>query len=166
MNELITRRPVVIIPDYIRSATEAYLHRESTNKWSEAVAYWAGSKSVTEHVVTTLLLPKAQTSWGSFEVSRTANAEVVSVLSKSKLKLIAQVHTHPGEWVEHSQGDEVGATMAHENFLSIVVPTYGVGGMRALTECGVHRFENGAFRQLGPEEVAATMWWIPSVKTC
>jgi hypothetical protein len=99
-------------------------------------------------------------------ISGAVNAEVVSVLSMNKLRLIAQIHTHPGDWVGHSDGDDLGAALAHENFLSIVVPAYGVGGMREMKECGVHRFELGAFRQIMNDELVAALRWVPAVKTC
>lgn len=159
-----TQKPIIIVPDYVRAATEALFFRESTRKWKEAVAYWAGVKCADNWVVTTVILPRARTTWGSFSVSAAANAEVVSLLSANKLKLIAQVHTHPGEWAGHSEGDDLGAAMAHENFVSIVVPAYGVGGLRDLKECGVYRFEAAAFRELSREQVRDFVRWVPTEK--
>lgn len=134
------------------------LLRQRQGWWShERVVYWAGVETETAWLVTTVIRPRARTTWGSFQTSVKANAEVVASLSSAGLGILAQVHTHPGAFVNHSEGDDEMAVVAFENFVSIVVPHYGRKGMLPLTKCGVHRFENRGFRRLRPEEIAASM---------
>jgi proteasome lid subunit RPN8/RPN11 len=121
----------------------------------EGIAYWAGHRAGDDAFVTTCIAPAATTTWGSFDTSARANARVVMYLANAGLELIGQVHSHPGRSVEHSDGDDERALMPYEGFLSIVVPYYASRGMRPLTTCGIHVFENSRFRRLGPSDVEA-----------
>jgi len=129
--------------------------RQSGNKEQshEGVAYWAGRRGGNDCVVTTCIAPAARTTYGSFDISSETNARVVMYLASAGLELLAQVHSHPGAAVGHSDGDDDRALMPYEGFLSIVVPHYGGRGMRPLTICGVHVFERGGFRRLASAEI-------------
>ena len=119
----------------------------------EGVAYWAGRRITEGCLLTTCIAPAAITSRGSFETSARANARVIAYLGTVGLELIAQVHSHPGDFVGHSDGDDRRALMPYEGFLSIVVPNYGRDGMRPFTKCGVHLFESSRFRRLTVDDV-------------
>lgn len=121
----------------------------------EGIVYWAGRRIGNECFITTLMAPAAQTTYGSFNTSSAANAKVIMYLAKSGLELIGQVHSHPGPYVDHSDGDDERALMPYEGFYSVVVPIYASQGMRPLTICGVHVFENSRFRRLSNPEILA-----------
>jgi proteasome lid subunit RPN8/RPN11 len=76
-------------------------------------------------------------------------------LASAGLELLGQVHSHPGSFVDHSEGDDEMALMPYDGFLSIVVPHYARDGMRPLATCGVHLFERARFRRLDDSEVEA-----------
>jgi len=121
----------------------------------EGVVYWAGRRMGHECFITTFIAPTAHTTYGSFDTTSAANAKVIMYLAKSGLELIGQVHSHPGPYVDHSDGDDERALMPYEGFYSVVVPTYASQGMRPLTTCGVHVFENSRFRRLSNAEILA-----------
>jgi proteasome lid subunit RPN8/RPN11 len=121
----------------------------------EGVAYWAGRRAGNECFVTTCIAPSATTTYGSFDTSAHTNAKVVMYVAGAGLELIGQIHSHPGRFVDHSDGDDQRALMPYEGFLSIVVPHYARGGMRPLTICGVHVFEQSQFRRLSKPEIEA-----------
>lgn len=127
----------------------------------EGVAYWAGRRVGTEAFITTCVAPAARTTYGSFETSSHTNARVIMYLSSAGLELIGQVHSHPGEFVGHSNGDDRRALMPYEGFLSVVVPHYAREGMLPLTICGVHVFESSRFRRLQAAEVEARFRILP-----
>lgn len=122
----------------------------------EGIAYWAGHRVGLETFVTTCIAPDATTTWGSFDTSARTNASVVMYLASAGLELIGQVHSHPGNRVDHSKGDDERALMPFDGFLSLVVPHYARRGMRPLAMCGIHVFEKSQFRRLGQPEVEAT----------
>lgn len=121
----------------------------------EGVAYWAGHRVADECFVTTCIAPAATTTRGSFDTTAHANANVVMCLASSGLELIGQVHSHPGRFVDHSDGDDERALMPYDGFLSVVVPHYARRGMRPFTVCGVHVFESAGFRRLADSEIQA-----------
>lgn len=129
----------------------------------EGIVYWAGREQPQEWVMTTVIVPEAVTTYGSFRTSAAANARVVALLAAAELVLLAQIHSHPGKLVDHSDGDDADALMPYENFLSIIVPYYGKATLWPLDQCGVHRFEHSRFRRLTPKEVAATIRLVPAV---
>jgi hypothetical protein len=155
--------PLVLIHEAVLPETIRLL-RESRDERSahEGVVYWAGKVSDGFWVVTTVIAPKATTTWGSFETSAAGNAEVIAFLARHGIELLAQTHSHPGGDVGHSGGDDDGALMPYENYLSLIVPNYARDGMLPLATCGVHRYEGGRFRRLGDAEVEAGFRVIPT----
>jgi proteasome lid subunit RPN8/RPN11 len=121
----------------------------------EGVVYWAGRRMGAQNIVTTCIAPDARTTYGSFATTSHANARVVMYLADHGLELLGQVHSHPGAFVDHSDGDDECALMPYDGFLSIVVPRYARDGLRPLSSCGVHIFEFSGFRRLSHAEIAA-----------
>jgi len=127
----------------------------------EGIVYWAGRRLAGEAVVTTCIAPAARTTRASFETSSLTNAKVVMYLATAGLELIGQVHSHPGEFIDHSKGDDRRALMPYPGFLSVVVPSYARGGMLPLTICGVHAFQDSKFRRLSGSEIDARFRIVP-----
>ncbi len=121
----------------------------------EGVVYWAGRRAGDEYFITTCIAPAARTTYGSFDTSSRTNAKVIIYLADVGLELLGQVHSHPGASVAHSAGDDERALMPYEGFLSVVVPHYARRGMRPLTICGIHIFEDSRFRRLQEPEIDA-----------
>lgn len=134
----------------------------SSDERHEGVAYWAGVPAGTVWVVTTVLSPEAFTTRGSYRTSAVANARVVNRVSELGLQVMAQIHGHPGDWVDHSPGDDDGAFMPYEGFYSLVPPRYGCERMLPLSKCGVHCYEHGRFVRLGPEEIEERFVVVPT----
>jgi hypothetical protein len=115
----------------------------------ETVVYWVGHSTDRKSIVMSVVRPRQRSTFGSFRVDRKANADVAAWLCAHKLKLIAQLHTHPGEFTGHSNGDDFGAPFAFNGFYSIVVPHHGRRGILPLAQCGVHVFVE-RFVQIAP----------------
>ncbi len=147
-----------VLPESVRLLRESHDERSA----HEGVVYWAGKSADGVWIVTTSIAPKAVTTWGSFETSAASNAQVIAFLARHGLELLAQVHSHPGQDVGHSGGDDEGALMPYENYLSLIVPHYARDGMLPLTRCGVHRFHEGEFKRLNVTEIEALFNVIPT----
>ena len=137
----------------ILNTVEVLRRRGSDLQEHEGVAYWAGKRLGADCLVTTCVAPAAATTHGSFHTTSEANARVIMYLAKVGLELVAQVHSHPGSFVDHSPGDDERALMPYVGYFSIVVPNYAENGMCPLTRCGVHIFDRNGFRRLTPFEV-------------
>lgn len=157
------RHPVVRVTAAVLAQTLRSLQSFGDSEGPhEGIVYWAGRTTPDEWVITTVILPEAVTTWGSFRTSAAANARVVALLATADLVLLAQVHSHPGRVVDHSGGDDADALMPYEDMLSLIVPHYGRTVLWPLDQCGVHRFEHGRFRRLTTKEVGATFRVIPT----
>ena len=119
----------------------------------EGLVYWAGRESGNLINVTAMIAPNTES--GTFRVSTSCkdNCHVVNELGKLNLIEIAQVHSHPSCWVDHSDGDDMWAAFKFDGLLSLVVPYYCDEGMRPLKKCGIHRYENGEFVRLSTKYV-------------
>jgi proteasome lid subunit RPN8/RPN11 len=144
---------VTIAADLIRESTSLLQGARDEVSAHEKVLYWAGIRSDGVWHITTCIEPELTSTWGSYQTSASANAKVIQYLAANELELLSQVHSHPGIFIDHSNGDDRGAFMPYEGFLSIVVPFYGVDGILPLTQCGVHRFQNGGFYRLSESEI-------------
>ncbi len=148
--------PVIWVSAQLLDRTAEVLRQSGhSGQPHEGVVYWAGRRLGRESLVTTCIAPEARTTDGSFATTSRANARVVMYLAEHGIELLGQVHSHPGAFVDHSDGDNERALMPYDGFLSIVVPRYARDGLRPLTNCGVHVFEHSGFRRLTNAEVAA-----------
>lgn len=154
--------PCVYLPEQVaRETAQLVSSYGAPDEPHEGIVYWAGLPSEDAWVITTVIAPEATTTPGSYTTSVVANAIVVSKTNDLKLQLLAQVHGHPSSWVGHSDGDNIGAFMPYEGFLSIVLPWYGQKGAIPLTKCGIHRYSMGRFVQLSREEIREQFLILP-----
>lgn len=134
--------------------TEMILHDyASKTPPSEGLVYWAGMESNNLINVTVMIAPNTESDPFRVSTSYKDNCHVVNELSKLKLIEIAQVHSHPGCWVDHSDGDDMWTAFKFDGLLSLVVPNYCDEGMRPLEKCGIHRYENGGFARLSTKYI-------------
>lgn len=157
-------RPIVLIPTALIEETDRLLTSPGARSHEEEILYWAGVESLGTWVILLCIRPRASRTRGSFRTTADANAEVIHELAEHRLHLLAQVHSHPDQFVDHSEGDDAGAFMPFENFISIVVPHYGDRGVLPLAQCGVHRMESGVFRRLAKPEVERSLRVVPGVR--
>jgi proteasome lid subunit RPN8/RPN11 len=148
----------VLLADTFPLALQHCIERE-IQLGHEGVAYLFGQTDGATTVVLGAIRPEAETTPGSFNVSSAAVARVVRKISDLGLQLVGQTHSHPGG-AFHSEGDEIGARIAYQGFISIVVPDYG-RRLPAMDGSAVYFFRDGRFIQLGRNDVAN----IPRVLT-
>lgn len=139
--------PLVVVSRDLCVETARLLNSFAVKGPAEGVVYWFGLESPGVAVVTTLIVPDADTATGAVSTSVEANAEVVSALIGTPLVHIGQAHSHPGRSVEHSIVDDEQTFARHDGAISIVVPWFGRYGFN-LDECGVHRHLRGSFERV------------------
>jgi hypothetical protein len=125
----------------------------------EQVAFLDGLRSNTDGVVTTLTIPNAQLSAGWYRVPAVAMAEAGAHFGLHGLVRLAQVHSHPSDWTEHSADDDEFAYSQSLGSVSIVMP----GGARtrpSLQACTVLVRRASGWQVVPGNEVLRT---VPSV---
>jgi len=115
---------------------------------AEGVVYWAGRLQGKVWQICAAVAPAVQASRYGFQTGYSTNARFVSFLCDNNLQYIAQVHSHPGSYVDHSPVDDQETAFRREGLLSIVVPNFGSRGILPWKQCGVHLFTNNCFRRI------------------
>jgi hypothetical protein len=78
--------------------------------------------------------------------------EINRMLHETGLRLIAQVHSHPGR-AYHSEADDSYAVATREGSFSIVVPDFGEG-KADIHQWAIFQLRNAAWTELSHEEIA------------
>ena len=139
--------PVVYISNELAQQTAALLDSFARRRPSEGVVYWFGIEDTRAAVVTTLVVPNADTTAGSVRTSPEVNAEALSVITGTPLVYLGQAHSHPGHHVKHSCFDDEQTFARFDGAISVVVPWFGRYGFH-LPECGFYRHQSGRFREV------------------
>jgi proteasome lid subunit RPN8/RPN11 len=118
---------------------------------SEGLVYWGGVVSAGDLQVTGLYAPDHEPQGAAVRLTSQESRWLVRRLCARDEKLIAQVHSHPGE-AFHSPGDDQHATSFHAGFYSIVVPQCA-RQVHKISSCAVFEFDGREFRALEPEDI-------------
>lgn len=154
---------VLYVPENIVYETWRYL-APTAAAGSEGAVLWAVPAQLYQsqvQVATTVIAPSLLVSSGNYEIPRAAVRQMGSALRERGLVNVAQLHTHPGTWVGHSDWDDSHAYSLRDGALSIVWPNYG-RGIPLFEHWGIHERREGEWMRLEPEEAAARIQMLPS----
>ena len=152
-NKTFDKKKYIIPKQVITDSQKVIREYASLEPSNEGLVYWGGIKDGQTVTVTAVIAPETDSDYGRVSTSHKSNSEFVQVLNEKKIIQIAQVHSHPTSWVDHSAGDNAWAPFKIDGLISIVVPSYGKNEILPLTKCGVHRFEKTHFKRLSNKYV-------------
>ncbi|HZV07006.1 MAG TPA: Mov34/MPN/PAD-1 family protein [Gemmataceae bacterium] len=137
------------VPAQALSATLALLQRAGRR---ESGLFWYGPRDASGNgEVAYVVAPRQRMTWGNYHVSADALAEIVHRLPDG-WKPLAQVHSHPGLRVEHSNYDDRIASS--RKALSLVFPSYGHANHGFPSGIGIHEWQSDYWHLLDPSEAA------------
>jgi hypothetical protein len=114
----------------------------------ESGLFWYGPRDKAGNgIVAYVVAPRQRMSWGNYAVSSQSLTEVVRRLPDD-WKPVAQVHSHPGTRVEHSNYDD--QMVSSSRALSLVFPLYGRGVSHFPSGVGIHEFQSDYWHLLDP----------------
>ncbi|HEX7360659.1 MAG TPA: Mov34/MPN/PAD-1 family protein [Bryobacteraceae bacterium] len=122
-----------------------------TDLGHEGIAYLLGLTNGSSTVIVGAIRPESHTTTGSFSVSSVAMARVVRAASNVGLQVVGQIHTHPRA-AFHSDGDDDGARIAYDGYISIVVPNYG-RELPSFRGAAIYFHRNNNFSQLAAKSL-------------
>ena len=131
--------------------------------WREGVetaCFWFGVDAGQLQVVTTMALPKLYQTRGNYLVEMTSLRRMAAQMRLIGLTNLAQVHTHPTEWVNHSPYDDEHAYSTRHGSLSLVWPHYGATVGHDLHGIGVHERRNGEWSRLSEIQTKERIWLV------
>jgi hypothetical protein len=134
------------VPMTALTATLTLLQRAGRR---ESGVFWYGARQPDgSGQVAYVVAPRQRMSWGNYHVPAAALAEVVHRLPEG-WKPLAQVHSHPGVRVEHSNYDDRMASS--RKALSLVFPFYGRLSSAFSAGVGVHEWQADYWHLLAPD---------------
>jgi len=148
---------VVELPEAIMVQTRDAL-REYGRRGYEGLVLWAGVIDGRFAAVKQAIIPEQNPIKNESGVGYFVESHVLFKLSrhleKERLRLIAQVHSHPTD-AYHSDTDDRYAIVTEDGGLSLVVPDFAIRPM-TLDDCAIYRLHNRAWLELDDSQVAAT----------
>lgn len=120
----------------------------------EGIAYLLGQTNGVTTVIVGATRPESITTRGSFTVSSVAMARIVRQANDAGLQVAGQIHSHP-EDAFHSGGDEDGARISYDGYVSIVVPDYG-RLLPSLAGAAVYFYRDHVFEELRTRAIRIT----------
>jgi hypothetical protein len=145
---------VLVISRAIMRRTHEYFtpYREAG---VETACFWFGVDAGDAQVATTVAAPKLFQTFGNYMVEMGSMRRLSAAMRAHGLTNLAQVHTHPSDWVDHSTWDDERAYSTREGAVSIVWPDYGLGLAHDLRGLGVHERRGGEWVRLDARDAAA-----------
>ncbi len=89
----------------------------------ECVVYWTASLS-SPTTVADVFHPAHRSSWAGYAVDDWWLTRFSVELADCRRTAVAQIHTHPGDWVAHSATDDGYVLVPSPGFISIVIPRF------------------------------------------
>lgn len=117
----------------------------------ECVVYWLAMQSRPNDVVEVVHPDHAASAFG-YTVDDAWLTRFSFDLADRGVTAVAQVHTHPGSFVAHSETDDEFVLVPSAGFVSIVVPDFARDFTRG--RCGIHVLEPSGRWRCDPEAVA------------
>jgi proteasome lid subunit RPN8/RPN11 len=128
----------------------------------EGIVFLAGLETECATVFTGIVAPQADHGRGRVLCAQEHVLAAARAARRAGVSILAQVHSHPGAWTGHSEGDDSMVLMPFERMLSIVAPWYGRFGLRPLDSLGVHQYQSGSWVLCDRESVHAAFGILPS----
>lgn len=151
----------LVIPVSVWQTATAALRQPPHDR--ERIAYLDGPRPQnTLAVATTVTVPNADQHQGHFRVTADEMSRAGKHLRRLGLMRLAQIHSHPTDWVGHSGYDDAMAFSQRDGAISIVAPHFA-GCAPGLSDCGVHVRDAAGWRELNPEETLSLVQIVPSV---
>lgn len=142
--------PVLVLPRHVISLLQHFFEPYARRQ-VETVALLCGVEGEHASVVTSLAFPDARRGRRHYKLDRASMAKLARELVRSNTVVLAQAHTHPADWVGHSEYDDTHAYSTRDGALSLVWPNYGRGSPPL--ECvGIHELREGKWEPLSPPQ--------------
>jgi len=127
----------------------------------EAACFWYGLRDEAENeFVKAVIAPFQLNRWGSYHIPSTSISAISAATRTRGWVCLAQVHSHPGAFVEHSRYDDENA--GSQRILSVVIPKYGRWRRRWPNGVGVHECQNAYWHKLSDSDAALRIQIEPS----
>lgn len=125
---------------------------------NEAACVWLGSRdSDAERALEVVYLDDLPGTVGyrlQHRTSRVAVSMMLELARDKKMSIVADLHTHPSDWVDLSEVDRANPIEYRIGLLALVLPSCALG-LADIGRTGVHEYTgSGNWKTFGPDEHA------------
>lgn len=115
--------------------------RSRGRRKQEGLVLWAGivNQRLSEAYILKSIIPRKGHWGGGVRLDHRVLLKLSDILVETGLILLAQVHTHPGDF-GHSFGDERKSASYRLGYISIVVPNFALNELNDLKGCYVYEY--------------------------
>lgn len=125
---------------------------------NEGLALWFGQRTEEAVVAVTHVVAVHGSGFTTsplhLRLSLRAMSTLIDLADSLDSYLAGQIHSHPGRYLDLSELDRDQGIQVPD-YLSVVCPYYAQRHSTQLSDCGVHVFEQRAYRRLSATEVTA-----------
>jgi proteasome lid subunit RPN8/RPN11 len=151
----------LVVAEWVLAETRAALRAAgSPNPPHEGLVFWLGRECETDTLVMSCCRPRCESGPRFVRADEASVGEVARLARALRLGIVAQVHSHPGRGTEHSDGDDDLVLMPFDGMYSLVVASYGSGGMLPSEGAGLHQRQDG--RWVFVEQVDPALIVVPA----
>lgn len=148
-------RGKIIVPETVAHATVTALRGFcGPDGHHEGIVFWAGRREDADQLIAAAVVPAAIHAAGFVHVPAKAVGRAAAAARRSRLAILAQVHSHPGSHTDHSEGDDRMVLLPYEGMFSIVVADYGDGGVTSRDGAGIHQYQDGRWVKVSDADKA------------
>jgi proteasome lid subunit RPN8/RPN11 len=153
----------LIVAEQVLAPTRAALQASSGSDGPhEGLVLWLGRTTGTSTVVLSALAPRTDHGPQKVLCDELAIGLATQAAHAVGLGVVAQVHSHPGSDIRHSDGDDQLVLMPFENMFSLVAGHYGHGNLCPPT-AGLHQYQDGRWVQVtNPDAMIITSGYLSS----
>lgn len=108
----------------------------------EELVFWAGVQLGDKLLICSVVAPKTERTGQSVFISERDFGIASKATRANNVSILAQVHSHPGRFTWHSDGDDNLILFPYDGMLSLVAPNYG-HGISSINDFSIHQFQNG-----------------------
>lgn len=137
----------------------------SLTQFTENLVFWGGFESNGCTFFTTLIIPNVDATSQSVFV----DAKEMGIINKQSrqngVSILAQVHSHPGSYSYHSDGDDNLILFPYNGMLSLIVPYYSQKA-KSLSDFSIHQMHGGRWYLAPKYSVEKNIHVVPTeIKT-
>lgn len=161
----------LVVPEHVWREIERFIRECPMNV--EQVAFLEGIKTPDCSVVLAFVVPDSILKPGNYSIPVDSVLKCAQFMRTHKLMRVAQLHTHPSTFVDHSPYDDENAYSHRDGAFSLVIPDYGRRGFN-IDEIGFHVCTAGVWERVYPPDfelrLVPTMrnfrkWNLPTSRT-
>lgn len=136
------RGQLLVAEQVIEPTTAALRSSAGPQGPHEGLVLWLGRTVGLNSIVVAAIRPRANTGPEFVLLDEQAVGAAARTARRFGLGVVAQVHSHPGHDTRHSDGDDQLVLLPFEGMYSVVVGSYGTGGLDPGSGVGLHQYQD------------------------